>query len=191
MWTTGRELSTLVMSLLLKQPRVLSRRLELTNISLSVSSPPYSLSSKRDQGTRCPMRLHELSPVRMRSLGQKGHVVTQKRKVISQMERPLNASSMNRICAEASCSSPVITPRNPNTGHLVDVSCQKLLRLDWGRPLGSQPLPRSLTLLLVPPRARWWDLNTIDIVLWLQDIASRQTDIVEGRAGGDPRQGRR
>ncbi|KAJ8362369.1 hypothetical protein AAFF_G00378140, partial [Aldrovandia affinis] len=48
---------------------------------------------------------------------------------------------------------------------------QKLLRLDWGRPLGSQPLPRSLTLLLVPPRARWWDLNTIDIVLWLQDIA--------------------
>ncbi|KAJ8357989.1 hypothetical protein AAFF_G00045760 [Aldrovandia affinis] len=68
---------------------------------------------------------------------------------------------------------------------------QKLLRLDWGRPLGSQPLPRSLTLLLVPPRARWWDLNTIDIVLWLQDIASRQTDIVEGRAGGDPRQGRR
>ncbi|KAJ8372507.1 hypothetical protein AAFF_G00282140 [Aldrovandia affinis] len=51
---------------------------------------------------------------------------------------------------------------------------QKLLRLDWGRPLGSQPLPRSLTLLLVPPRARWWDLNTIDIVLWLQDIA-RQT----------------
>ncbi|KAJ8362603.1 hypothetical protein AAFF_G00367630 [Aldrovandia affinis] len=59
---------------------------------------------------------------------------------------------------------------------------QKLLRLDWGRPLGSQPLPRSLTLLLIPPRAWWWDLNTIDIVLWLQDIASRQTDVVEGRA---------
>ncbi|KAJ8367442.1 hypothetical protein AAFF_G00317900 [Aldrovandia affinis] len=58
---------------------------------------------------------------------------------------------------------------------------QKLLRLDWGRPLGSQPLPRSLTLLLVTPRARWWDLNTINIVLWLQDIASRQTDVVEGR----------
>ncbi|KAJ8366893.1 hypothetical protein AAFF_G00338300 [Aldrovandia affinis] len=53
---------------------------------------------------------------------------------------------------------------------------QKQLRLDWGRPLGSQPLPRSLTLLLVPPRARWWDLNTIDIVLWLQDTpAGRQT----------------
>ncbi|KAJ8372523.1 hypothetical protein AAFF_G00281740 [Aldrovandia affinis] len=50
---------------------------------------------------------------------------------------------------------------------------QKLLRLDWGRPLGSQPLPRSLTLLLVPPRARWWDLNTIDIVLWLQDTLWR------------------
>ncbi|KAJ8367434.1 hypothetical protein AAFF_G00317820 [Aldrovandia affinis] len=68
---------------------------------------------------------------------------------------------------------------------------QKLLRLDWGRPLGSQPLLCSLTLLLVPPRARWWDLNTIDIVLWFQDIASRQTDVVEDRAGGDPRQGRR
>ncbi|KAJ8367207.1 hypothetical protein AAFF_G00324200 [Aldrovandia affinis] len=67
---------------------------------------------------------------------------------------------------------------------------QKLLRLDWGRPLGSQPLPRSLTLLLVPPRAWWCDLNTIDIVLWFQDIASRQTDVVEGRAGGDPYQGR-
>ncbi|KAJ8366281.1 hypothetical protein AAFF_G00363180 [Aldrovandia affinis] len=105
------------------------------------------------------------------------------------MERPLKASSMNRSCAEASCSSPVITPRNPNTGHLSGVSCQKLLRLDWGRPLGSQPLPRSLTLLLVPPRARWWDLNTIDIILWLQDITSRQIDIVEYHKGGDPRQG--
>ncbi|KAJ8362231.1 hypothetical protein AAFF_G00388600 [Aldrovandia affinis] len=58
------ELSTLVMSLL-KQPRVLIRRLELTNISVSVSSPPHSLSSKRDQGTRFPWRRHELSPVRM------------------------------------------------------------------------------------------------------------------------------
>ncbi|KAJ8371647.1 hypothetical protein AAFF_G00303670, partial [Aldrovandia affinis] len=37
------ELSTLVMSLLLKQPRVLIRRLEFTNISVSVSSPPHSL----------------------------------------------------------------------------------------------------------------------------------------------------
>ncbi|KAJ8366586.1 hypothetical protein AAFF_G00350220 [Aldrovandia affinis] len=133
------------------------------------------------------MRLHELSPVRMRSLGQKGHVVTQKRKVISQMERPLNASSMNRICAEASCSSPVITPRNPNTGHLVDVSCSGWTGAGrWAASLSRAPDPAARSA-----RARWWDLNTIDIVLWLQDIASRQTDIVEGRAGGDPRQGRR
>ncbi|KAJ8344602.1 hypothetical protein AAFF_G00222920 [Aldrovandia affinis] len=151
------ELSTLVMSLLLKQPRVLIRRLEFTNISVPVSSPPHSLSNKRDQGTRFPGRRNELSPVRMRSLGQKGHVVTQKRKMISQLERPLKPSSINGSCAEASCSSPVITPRNQNTGHLVEVSSQ--------------------------------DLNTIDIVLWLQDIASRQTDIVEGHAGGDPHQG--
>ncbi|KAJ8372511.1 hypothetical protein AAFF_G00281620 [Aldrovandia affinis] len=118
------ELSTLIMSLLLKQPRVLIRRLEFTNISVPVSSPSHSLSNKRDEGTRYPWRRHELSPVRMRSVGQKGHVVTQKRKMISQLERPLKASSMNRSCAEASCSSPVITPRNQNTGHLVEVSSQ-------------------------------------------------------------------
>ncbi|KAJ8347442.1 hypothetical protein AAFF_G00200680 [Aldrovandia affinis] len=69
------ELSTLIMSLLLKQPRVLIRRLEFTNISVPVSSPPHSLSNKRDEGTRYPWRRHELSPVRMRSLGQKGQVV--------------------------------------------------------------------------------------------------------------------
>ncbi|KAJ8366756.1 hypothetical protein AAFF_G00342700 [Aldrovandia affinis] len=111
------ELSTLVMSLLLKQPRVLIRRLEFTNISVHVSSPPHSLSSKRDQGTRFPWRQHE-------SLEQEGQVVTQKRKMISQLERHLKASSMNGSCAEASCSFPVITPRNQNTGHLVEVSSQ-------------------------------------------------------------------
>ncbi|KAJ8366937.1 hypothetical protein AAFF_G00336570 [Aldrovandia affinis] len=120
------EMSTLVMSLLLKQPRVLIRRLEFTNISFPVSSPPHSLSSTRDQGTIFPWRRHELSPVRMRSLGQKGHVVNQKWKMISQLERSLKASSMNGSCAEASCSSPVITPRNQNTGHLVEVSSQVL-----------------------------------------------------------------
>ncbi|KAJ8362326.1 hypothetical protein AAFF_G00379770, partial [Aldrovandia affinis] len=118
------ELSTLVMSLLLKQPRVLIRRLEFRNISVPVSSLPYSLSNKRDQGTGYSWRLHELSPVSMRSLGSKGQVVTRKRRMISQLERSLKASSMNESCAEASCSSPVITPRNPNTGHLVEVSCQ-------------------------------------------------------------------
>ncbi|KAJ8367443.1 hypothetical protein AAFF_G00317910, partial [Aldrovandia affinis] len=116
------ELSTLVMSLLLKQPRLLIRRLEFTNISVPVSSLPHSLSSERDQGTRCPRRLHELSPVRMRSLGRNRQVVTWK--MISQLERPLKVSSMNGSCAEASCSSPVITPRNQSTGHLSEVSCQ-------------------------------------------------------------------
>ncbi|KAJ8367435.1 hypothetical protein AAFF_G00317830 [Aldrovandia affinis] len=114
------ELSTRVMSLL--QPRVLIRRLEFTNISVPVSSLPHSLSNKRDQGTRFPRRLHELSPVRMRSLGRNRQVVT--RKMISQLEIPLKASSMNGSCAEASCSSPVITPRNQSTGHLSEVSCQ-------------------------------------------------------------------
>ncbi|KAJ8367433.1 hypothetical protein AAFF_G00317810 [Aldrovandia affinis] len=114
------ELSTRVMSLL--QPRVLIRRLEFRNISVPVSSLPHSLSNKRDQGTRFPRRLHELSPVRMRSLGRNRQVMTWK--MISQLERPLKASSMNGSCAEASCSSPVITPRNQNTGHLSEVSCQ-------------------------------------------------------------------
>ncbi|KAJ8366405.1 hypothetical protein AAFF_G00355930, partial [Aldrovandia affinis] len=112
------------MSLLLKQPRVLIRRLEFTNISVPVSSVPHSLSNKRDQGTIFPRRLHELSPVRMSSLGRKGQVVTRKKKMISQLERPLKASSMNGSCAEASCSSPVITPRIQSTGHLVEVSSQ-------------------------------------------------------------------
>ncbi|KAJ8362148.1 hypothetical protein AAFF_G00392880, partial [Aldrovandia affinis] len=105
------ELSTLVMSLLLKQPRVVIRRLEFRNISVPMSSVPHSLSNKRDQGTIFPRRLHELSPVRTRSLGRKGQVVvvTRKKKMISQLERPLKASSMNGSCAEASCSSPVIT----------------------------------------------------------------------------------
>ncbi|KAJ8362114.1 hypothetical protein AAFF_G00395430 [Aldrovandia affinis] len=118
------ELSTLVMSLLLKQPRVLIRRLEFTNISVPVSSPPHSLSNKRDQGTRFPWRWHELSPVRMRSLGQNGQVVTRKRKMIRQLERPLKASRMNGSCAEAPRSSPAITPRNQDTGPLVEVSSQ-------------------------------------------------------------------
>ncbi|KAJ8366599.1 hypothetical protein AAFF_G00348660, partial [Aldrovandia affinis] len=109
------ELSTLVMSLLLKQPRVLIHRLEFTNISVPVSSPPHSLSKKRDQGTRFPWRQHELSPVKMRSVGQKGQVMTRKRKMISQLERSLKASSMNGSCAEAPRSSPVITPRNQDT----------------------------------------------------------------------------
>ncbi|KAJ8366404.1 hypothetical protein AAFF_G00355920 [Aldrovandia affinis] len=118
------ELSTLVMSLLLKQPRVLIHRLEFTNISVPVSSVPHSLSNKRDQGTIFPRRLHELSPVRMSSLGRKGQVVTRKKKMISQLERPLKASSMNGSCAEATCSSPVITPRIQSTGHPVEVSSQ-------------------------------------------------------------------
>ncbi|KAJ8367213.1 hypothetical protein AAFF_G00324260 [Aldrovandia affinis] len=158
------ELSTLVMSLLLKQPRVLIRRLEFTNISVPVSSPPHSLSSKRDQGTRFPWRLHELSPVKMRSLG-KGWVVTRKRRMISQLERPLKASSMNGSCAEAPRSSPVITPRNQNTGHFSEVSCQASGQS--ASPALPDPAARS-----APGKV---DLNTIDIVLWLQYIVSTQT----------------
>ncbi|KAJ8385298.1 hypothetical protein AAFF_G00190870 [Aldrovandia affinis] len=82
----------------------------------------------RGQGVRSPWRRHELSPVRTpQSSGQKGQVVTRKNKAVSQLERPLTllpASSASRIHAEASCSSPVISPRNQNTGQTVEASAQ-------------------------------------------------------------------
>ncbi|KAJ8372786.1 hypothetical protein AAFF_G00277290, partial [Aldrovandia affinis] len=109
----GEEMSTLVTSFLLKQPRVLIRRLEITDLSVPVSSPPHPVSSTRGQGVRSPWRRHELSPVRTpQSSRQKGQVVTRKNKAVSQLERPLAllpASSASRIHAEASCSSPVIS----------------------------------------------------------------------------------
>ncbi|KAJ8403163.1 hypothetical protein AAFF_G00360790, partial [Aldrovandia affinis] len=114
------ELSTLPTSFLLKQLRVLIPRLEIMGHSVLLSSPPCPMASKEDQGVRSPWRLQELSPLRgMRSLRQKGQVMTPKRKTIGQLERPLkglSAPSENGICAEASHSSPVISPRNQNTG---------------------------------------------------------------------------
>ncbi|KAJ8355575.1 hypothetical protein SKAU_G00183690 [Synaphobranchus kaupii] len=129
----GEELSTLVTSCLLKKPRVLIRRLEISNSSLPVS-PPHLVACQRGQGERSPWRQHELSPLRgNRSLTQKkGQVVTWKRNTIGQLQRPLKmrpSSSENGICAEASLISPVISPRNQNTGsdhtgQTVEVSCQ-------------------------------------------------------------------
>ncbi|KAJ8355573.1 hypothetical protein SKAU_G00183670 [Synaphobranchus kaupii] len=130
----GEELSTLVTSCLLKKPRVLIRRLEIGNSSLPLSSPPHLVACQRGQGARSPWGQHELSPLRgNRSLTQKkGQVVTRKRNTIGQLERPLKmlpSSSENGICAEASLISPVISPRNQNTGsdhtgQTVEVSSQ-------------------------------------------------------------------
>ncbi|KAJ8355562.1 hypothetical protein SKAU_G00183560 [Synaphobranchus kaupii] len=117
----GEELSTLVTSCLLKKPRVLIRRLEISNSSLPVSPPPHLVACQRGQRESSPWGQHELSPLRGNgSLTQKkGQVVTRKRNTISQLERPpkmLPSSSENGICAEASLISPVISPRNQNTG---------------------------------------------------------------------------
>ncbi|KAJ8355570.1 hypothetical protein SKAU_G00183640, partial [Synaphobranchus kaupii] len=113
------ELSTLVTSCLLKKPRVLIRRLEISNSSLSVSS--HLVACQRGQGVGSPWGQHEISPLRGKgSLTQKkGRVVTRKRNTIGPLERPpkmLSSSSENGICAEASVISPVISPRNQNTG---------------------------------------------------------------------------
>ncbi|KAJ8355484.1 hypothetical protein SKAU_G00182780 [Synaphobranchus kaupii] len=57
---------------------------------------------------------------------QKGQVVTRKRKRIGQLERPLKlqtSSSENGICA-ASHISPVIPPRNQNTGQTGELASQ-------------------------------------------------------------------
>ncbi|KAJ8355478.1 hypothetical protein SKAU_G00182720 [Synaphobranchus kaupii] len=124
-----QELSSLITSCLHKQPRVLIRRLEVDSRSVPVSLPPCIMACKRGQGVRSPWRQHELL-----SLGgngslrqKKGQVMTRKRKTNGQLERPLKmlpSSLENRICAEASLISPVISPRNRNTGKTVEVSSQ-------------------------------------------------------------------
>ncbi|KAJ8397460.1 hypothetical protein AAFF_G00437360 [Aldrovandia affinis] len=120
------ELACLITSCLQKQPSVLIRRLEITDISVNVSSPPHSVSSKQGQEVKSPQRWHELSPIK-EQWSLKGQVVTWKRKMIGQLERPLKhvpASSDNGTCAEASHSSSIISPWNQNTGQTVEASSQ-------------------------------------------------------------------
>ncbi|XP_061099768.1 zinc finger protein 391-like isoform X1 [Conger conger] len=101
------KLSTLVASCLLKQPRVLIHRLEIDNSSVPVSSPSRLVVYKSDQGASSPWRPHEFSPLRgNQSQRQKGH-------------RHLPSSSENGICAETSLISPVMSPRNQNSGETV------------------------------------------------------------------------
>ncbi|XP_061097521.1 uncharacterized protein LOC133128195 [Conger conger] len=117
----GEELSTLVTSCLLKQPRVLIHRVVMANCSVSVSSLLPPVASKRGQGVMSPWRCHEISSLRGNgSLTQKGQVVTRKRK--GQVERPV--TSENGICAEASLISPAISLRNKNTEQAAEMSSQ-------------------------------------------------------------------
>ncbi|KAJ8355578.1 hypothetical protein SKAU_G00183720 [Synaphobranchus kaupii] len=125
----GQALSTLTTSCLLKEPRVLIRRLEIANNSVPVSSPPRPVACESDEGERSPWRRHELSSLTENGslMQNKGQVMTQKRNTIGQLERPLKllpSSSENGIGAEASVTSPVISPTNQNTGQTVEVSSQ-------------------------------------------------------------------
>ncbi|KAJ8355487.1 hypothetical protein SKAU_G00182810 [Synaphobranchus kaupii] len=125
----GVDLSALVTSCLLMQPRVLIHRLEIADISLPVSSSPHPMAYKRDMGARSPWRRHELSPLRGNgSLRQKkGQPVTWKRKRIGQLERPLKlqtSSSENGIFTEASLCSPITPSRNKDTEQTVEVASQ-------------------------------------------------------------------
>ncbi|KAJ8368670.1 hypothetical protein SKAU_G00086980 [Synaphobranchus kaupii] len=113
----GEELSALDTSFMLKQPRVLIRRLEIADISGHVSSP-CSGSSRRGQVVRSPWKQQAVLPVRRKR--QKIQFMNQKRKTAGQLDTP----SENGICAEAPCSSPVISAMNQNTGQTVEVSSQ-------------------------------------------------------------------
>ncbi|XP_035279857.1 zinc finger protein 177-like [Anguilla anguilla] len=142
----GEELSTAVTSCLLRQPRVLIRRIEIGS-SVPVSLP-YSMVTR--------LRTN-------RSLRQKGPVVTRKRKTIGQLEKPLNplpSSSENRICAEAFLISPVISPRNQNTGQTVEVSSQVFACSQYpfihtqelNRTVGSQQPTSTSNQHPIPPK---------------------------------------
>ncbi|KAI1893667.1 hypothetical protein AGOR_G00126060 [Albula goreensis] len=111
----GDDLSFLLNSLLLKQPRVLIHRLEIADISYTLSLPSHSISSKRNQGMSSSLRKHEPSTVRSR------RSLKQKRKKASQLERQHVALSENRMSAEASHSCPVIFSRNQNTGQTLEM----------------------------------------------------------------------
>ena len=93
------EVSEVVTACLLKQPRVLIRRLKIRGNSVPDSPHPRPFARKEDQGVRSRQRLHELSLMKGKcSLRQKNQVMTGKRKIIGQQTRPqkhLSASSKN------------------------------------------------------------------------------------------------
>ncbi|XP_036378771.1 uncharacterized protein LOC118773785 isoform X2 [Megalops cyprinoides] len=115
----GEGLSPQVTSCLLKQPRVLIRRLEVTEMSVPVSSLPHPVVSNGNQGVRSPWKQDEFTPVMEEgSLRQKEQVMTQKEEMIDSLENPLKEppdSSEPEICAEPSFESSVIPLSKGNT----------------------------------------------------------------------------
>ncbi|KAG7487271.1 hypothetical protein MATL_G00021440 [Megalops atlanticus] len=124
----GEGLSPQVTSCLLKQPRVLIRRLEVTEMSVPVSSLPHLVVNNGNQGVRSPWKQDEFTPVMEEgSLRQKEQVMTQKEEMIDSLENPLKKppdSSEPEICAEPSFESSVIPLSKGNTGQTAEVATQ-------------------------------------------------------------------
>ena len=94
-----KEVSNLVTACLLKQPRVLIRRLKIRGNSVPESPHPCPFDRKEDQGVISRLRWHKLSPIKGKcSLRQKDQVITCNREIIGHLARPhkhLSASSEN------------------------------------------------------------------------------------------------
>ncbi|XP_036378772.1 zinc finger protein 879-like [Megalops cyprinoides] len=122
----GEGLSPQVISCLLKQPRVLIRRLEVTEMSVLVSSLSHPVVSNGNQGVRSPWKQDEFTPVMEdSSLRQKEQVMIQKEEMIDSLENPLKEppdSSEPEICAEPSFESSVIPLSKGNTGQTAEVA---------------------------------------------------------------------
>ncbi|XP_036375639.1 uncharacterized protein LOC118771740 [Megalops cyprinoides] len=112
-------LSPQVTSCLLKQPRVLIRRLEVTEMSVPVSSLPHLMVNNGDQGVSSPWKRDEFMPVMEEgSLKQNKQVMIQKREMIGSSKIPLKQppdSSEKEIFAGDPFGSSVISPRKEET----------------------------------------------------------------------------
>ncbi|XP_036378765.1 zinc finger protein 2 homolog isoform X1 [Megalops cyprinoides] len=117
-----------VTSCLLKQPRVLIHRLEVTEMSVPVSSLPHLAVNNGYQGMRSPWQRDELMPVMEEgSLRQNGQVMIQKREMIGSSKIPLKQppdSSEKEILAGDPFRSSVISPRKGETGQTAGVVSQ-------------------------------------------------------------------
>ena len=93
------EESNQVTACLLKQPRVLIRRLKISGNSVPESPHPHPFARKEDQGVRSQQKWHKLSPMKGKcSLRQKDQVMTCNREIIGHLVRPqkhLSTSSEN------------------------------------------------------------------------------------------------
>ncbi|XP_036376531.1 zinc finger protein 2 homolog [Megalops cyprinoides] len=155
----GEGLSLQVTSCLLKQPRVLIRRLDITEMSVPVSSPPHIMANNGDQGARSPWRGDKLSPVTEdRSLGQQGQVMVQRKKMIYSLKKQPPESSeteKGNTGQTAEVASQVFACSQCPFTHMEEVNLHqhidKVHPVEYSRILGSRgngaenPLPPSST----------------------------------------------